>query len=327
MNLSSMLNEPLHMRKVLANGWHYYEWSRAAYPYPCDEREQDRLVYLNIMLYYKVDSPAWLHHATLPRVNGKVRVLDVLCGGGWWAQRLAELNPAYEVVGIDIVGHQPAVGYNREPNVDFIVPVDCMSDNWGVRPASFQLIHVGLAVGRVADYPAFYRNIFRHVAPGGHVELAEIDWRPRYDVEDPKPYEDAAALHEWWTNMREATRQHGHPIEYRQDTGELLEQAGFTDIRHIERRVQLFVPQWLDVVVHETSRDFRLAMGDADAKPWSGMSMELFTRFRGYNPGLVDHLDAKLVAAMNRSGSPFYFNVHIWTARKPGTQRPMTQAR
>lgn len=39
MEISNIINaddEPVHKRKVLANGWTYYEWSRALYPYPCD---------------------------------------------------------------------------------------------------------------------------------------------------------------------------------------------------------------------------------------------------------------------------------------------------
>ncbi|KAK5121062.1 hypothetical protein LTR85_005546 [Meristemomyces frigidus] len=275
------------------------------------------------MLYLKGPTGLKLLHVTLQRIDGKVRCLDVGCGTGWWAQRLAGFNPAYEVTGFDIVGHQPSLGPGREPNADFIAPVDFMSDNWGV--GTFPVVHAGLMCGSVPDWLKFYQNVFRHVTSGGQAEFVEIDWQPRCDVPNPS-VQDRAAFREWWTNMLEATRQQGKPIEYRQDTGALLTQAGFTGIQHEESRIQTVAP-WQDHAARDVAEAFQVAMGDAASRPWSGFSMELFTRFRGYTPADVDYLDSRLVEAVNRSGSPFYFVKHVWTARKPATQRPLTQVR
>lgn len=138
------------------------------------------------------------------------------------------------------------------------------------------------------------------------------DWKPRYDVLDSRLRDDAAAFDEWWTNMRAATLEHGTPIQYQQDTGRLLGEAGFTEIRHEERRVCI-VAAWDDLVGREIAEAFRAAMGDAGTKPWSGFSMELFTRYRGYHPAQVDELDARLVRAVSRYSVhvPFYWNLLV----------------
>jgi len=104
--------------------------------------------------------PAPLLHTRLSGVKGETKVLDVGCGTGWWPMLLAEDHPNYEIIGIDIAGHQPT-GLVRYPNVDFKSPVDFTGDDWWVTPGSFQVVRGSQLCGSIPDYNCFYRNVLR----------------------------------------------------------------------------------------------------------------------------------------------------------------------
>lgn len=127
--------------------------------------------------------------------------------------------------------------------------------------------------------------------------------------------------------MEAASRQLGSPLEYRQDTGQLLQRSGFTEVRHNELPIRLVenggpkdpapasgeqADAWQRR--HGLAGDFRAAMGDQPnddqqrSQPWAGMSMELLTRFRGYTQRDVEYLDERLVEAVNRN-APYRFAV------------------
>ncbi|KAI7214106.1 hypothetical protein KC333_g6198 [Hortaea werneckii] len=319
MDIHAMLNVPT----VTINGREYYSSAGPACPLPLDKDESERLDFLNIMIYYK--QPAQLYRSRLSRVNGYARVLDVGAGTGWWANRVAERDEkAYRVVGIDVVSHWPPF---RFPNLEFLQVNFLASDNWLVETDHFQLVHAAMLCGCIPDYPAFYRRLLRHVAPGGFCELIEIDWRPRCDDPNRPPHE-AAAFREFWDNLDAASRQAGRPIAYREDTDALLEQAGFVNISHEPVRILLNSDNLAPVSPpsptaaaapsnEAIANDFRLAMGYRGS--WSAMCMEPFTRYRGWTPADVDYLDERLVEAVNRFLCPFYFHLHFWTAQKPSS--------
>lgn len=81
-------------------------------------------------------------------------------------------------------------------------------------------------------------HMLRHLKPGfGHLEQVEIDLRPRCDQG-----EVPARLMQWYEWLEDATSRGGKPIQYQQNTIELLRQQGFADIR--ETKIRLPFNTW-----------------------------------------------------------------------------------
>lgn len=67
-----------------------------------------------------------------------------------------------------------------------------------------------------------------HLKPGvGHIEQVEIDWKPRCDDGTLPQY----PIVEWYEYLADATQRAQRPIAYQTDTRQMLEAAGFIDIR------------------------------------------------------------------------------------------------
>lgn len=149
--------------------------------------------------------------------------------------------------------------------------------------------------------------------PGGFSEGVEIDWQPRY--EGLPVQQDLEAFQEWYYNMDLASRQIGLPIAYPGNhTGLLMQQAGFTDIKHTTRRLICCSKPESEyhskdefLYAFEVMQSVKLVMGVPQS--WSGMAMELFTRFRGYSRLEVEYLGKRLSDAVMRQSSPFYFDL------------------
>lgn len=125
--------------------------------------------------------------------------------------------------------------------------------------------------------------------------------------------------------MELAFVQMGKPLVDPGSMGAILEAADFIEIEHHTVDIRFgeqggasevqYVPGVSNYANDEAmqrkevANGFRLAMGQKEYRPWSGFLMELFTRYRGYTPAMVELMEDRLCAAVNRRGSPFYFVV------------------
>lgn len=70
----------------------------------------------------------------------------------------------------------------------------------------------------------------RHLKPGyGWFEQVEIDLVPRCD---DRSLQEPSELHNWSRFLLEATQRSNRPLAYNPETGDLLANAGYVDIRH-----------------------------------------------------------------------------------------------
>ncbi|KAF2858077.1 S-adenosyl-L-methionine-dependent methyltransferase [Piedraia hortae CBS 480.64] len=333
--LNSTDEVPYHQRRITINGREYMRaFYHRLYPFPCDKEELERLDMFGTILYYIVlsDDPERVAKASFAPLGSRerARVLDVGCGTGWWILLLAENRPRYEYVGIDLAQIQPGQPANKaddlHPNVriDFDAPVDMNSGSWGrfCPPNSFDLVHAAQLLGSVHDWSRFYRTVYEYVKPGGWAEFVEIDWTPRYDGlcnED-----DRRALEKWWNDLVLASQTMGRSIQLPLRVEQLITRAGFVNIRHEMRAMncgrkaaRFYADERERWRADACYRGVTGSMGCKDLRPWSGLSMELLTRFGGYTRAEVEALDARLCDAILRPENPFYFNIHVWTAGKP----------
>ena len=96
------------------------------------------------------------------------RILDVGTGTGIWAMEMGDMYPAAEITGSDLSPVQPEW---VPPNVKF--EIDDVRDTWTYPPDHFDFIHARTMAGSILDWPAFLRQCYTHLKPGGRLEISE----------------------------------------------------------------------------------------------------------------------------------------------------------
>jgi metalloendopeptidase OMA1, mitochondrial len=95
----------------------FWLMSLAAYHFPNDEEEAERLEYQYEILKQVMDGKSWL--APLSKKRPPRRVLDIGTGTGTWCIEFGDKFPEADVVGTDL---SPTLMPNMSsPNVSFIV--------------------------------------------------------------------------------------------------------------------------------------------------------------------------------------------------------------
>ncbi|KAF2765204.1 S-adenosyl-L-methionine-dependent methyltransferase [Teratosphaeria nubilosa] len=308
------------------NGRQYLTRYVHAYPYPCDDRELARLDMLSSVVHFHCLGGR-MTLANFGARRNQARILDVGCGTGWWVIGIADANEKITVTGFDIARTMPPPEIAAS-NAEFFAPWDLASQNWPIEPESYDLIRHAQLLGSVSDWSQYFRTAYAYIRPGGWYEGMEMDWFARYD-ERPNQH-DLQAFQQWYQDMDAATRQIRKPFAYDDSMGIFLRQAGFVDVRHRKYRLncgararEYYSSEGELKLATEMMEGVQNAMGYHEGAPWSGMSMELFTRYLNYSPEDVEDLGSRLCDAVNRPRNPFYFEWHVWTARKPLT--PMSR--
>ncbi|KAJ9632033.1 hypothetical protein H2203_000434 [Taxawa tesnikishii (nom. ined.)] len=192
-----------------------------------------------------------LHSCRLvPEVPDRPRILDVGTGTGFWAIDMAEIPP----------------------NVRFSIPTDFES-LWTFGEDSWDLIHLQMLCGSVTSWPNLYQKVFQHLRPGyGYIEQLEVDLEPRCDdgTLDPR-----APLAVWYQHLAEATARAHKPIAYQHNTRQLLEQAGFIDIK--EQVIRAPYNRWpKDPMQKDIGAWYRLGL--AESSGLEALSLAPFSR-------------------------------------------------
>lgn len=109
--------------------------------------------------------------------------------------------------------------------------------------------------------------------------------------------------------MLQASERAGKSLAYRDDTEDLLEQAGFVDISHKRVRVPLCGADRRDRQEKQLAHGYQMTMGYTGSQSFTGMSMALFTRHLGMSPHQVEQLCARVLAVVQQESLPLYINL------------------
>jgi len=145
---------------------YHAEHGRAQYYLPNDEMELDRLDLQHHLFRMTLDGS--LHRA--PLAKDIHNVLDVGTGTGLWPIEFAAEYPSAKVIGTDLSPVQPK-----------FVPLNCRfyienaEDDWTFEE-KFDFIHGRMLVVGIKNWARFFDQSFRHLKPGGWIELQDLNF-------------------------------------------------------------------------------------------------------------------------------------------------------
>ncbi|KAK5075240.1 hypothetical protein LTR64_001445 [Lithohypha guttulata] len=283
------------------------DYCSGQYLMPVDDKEQERLDIMHTMILAARPKRHRLHHAPLremydPETRQGTKVLDLGHGTGIWlldmAERYAEAHTEFH--GVDLSNMAPRhvlPRVNLYQHVDFESPMALGED-------SFDLIHMQMGLGSVANWPLLYQKIYKHLKPGGWFEHVEIDWTPRCEDNTLPP----GKLQDWWhLYVKEPYNVVGRPIEYNHNTGGLLAAAGFyippDGAGHMTFRIPMngWSNRTREEHVSGTWWETAMSFGEGHGHGFEALSMAVLTRVQRWS---ADHARKLCEDAMTEASNP-----------------------
>jgi SAM-dependent methyltransferase len=248
------------------NGRRYHAYKDGKYWGPNDEGQNDQLEIANHIFLLLFDGALF----QAPLGPNTKEVLDIGTGTGVWAIDFADQFPAASVTGTDLSPIQPTW---TPPNCRF--EIDDCTEEWTFCKNSFDFIHVRSLYGSIADWPAFYRQVYAHLKPGGWYEQVEysVDWKT-----DDDSIPSGHIFHEASARYVEAGEKMGKTFRIVDLQKEYVLQAGLVNV--VEKRYKMPLGPWSAEKKQKEIGRWHLLEAYQGIEGWT---MALFTRILGWS--------------------------------------------
>ncbi|KAK1513138.1 hypothetical protein CTAM01_00534 [Colletotrichum tamarilloi] len=284
------------------NGRTYHRYKDGKYSYPNDERENDRLDLQHKLWLLTFDNRLGTAPPNDPDfpVN---RVLDVGTGTGLWAIEFGDEHPEAEVLGIDLSAAQPEF---VPPNVKF--EIDDIEEPWTFsRP--FDYIHSRLMTSSLADWKKYLQNCYDNLAPGGYLELNEMDLIP---TSDDGTLTDDLAFTKSLRLLGEAMGKLGRPYQDIPELKDMMVEIGFRDV--VLERYKWPTNSWPR---HHKYKELGVWQNENLTAGMEGFIMAPFTRIHGWSREAILVFLVDVRKDINDRNIHAYFSVYSVWGRKP----------
>ncbi|KAI9836521.1 MAG: hypothetical protein M1837_003294 [Sclerophora amabilis] len=207
------------------NGRRYHAYRDGEYWGPNDEKQNEALDIAHYLFLKLFDNKLFL--APIPEKPQKI--LDVGTGTGIWVMDMADQYPSAEVIGNDLSPIQP---HFVPPNARFEVD-DCCNE-WTYSTNSFDFVHVRMLLGSVADWPAFYKQVLKHLKPGAYFE--QVEFSVLFKSDDGSFTKDDA-IGRWGPLFAAAGYKIGKTLMIVDEMHGFIKEAGFEDVVEVRHKV------------------------------------------------------------------------------------------
>ncbi|KAF2206230.1 hypothetical protein CERZMDRAFT_115866 [Cercospora zeae-maydis SCOH1-5] len=304
------------------NGRRYASNSLGHYFMPNDEPEIQRLNEQHCILTQLKGSK--LHFAPLPSPDHPMRILDIGCGSGIWCLEMADKYPNANITGMDVSPIQPT--NNKPANVEWIVH-DMEESDWPF-PAQqedgtegyFDLIHLSLVHGCVADWEQFMRKVVKHLVPGGWVEHQEFSLCRQYmlDAQGQKmdmgeDVDKFPPFFRWNRLMEQAAAKRGRSLQLGPHLKEFQERAGLVAV---EERV--FAHKWGTWMEDAQERELGERTMLSAMTGMEGFTTALFTKTLGWSLEDTKTFMVDIKQNMRDDSIRKVMDLHVVCGQKPG---------
>ncbi|OAP58043.1 hypothetical protein AYL99_07133 [Fonsecaea erecta] len=282
------------------NGRRYHAYNDGAYWGPNDETQNEQLDIAHHVFYLLFDGKLFL----APIGSSPQEVLDVGTGTGIWAIDFADQFPSAIVTGTDLSPIQPTW---VPPNCRFEIE-DCM-DEWSFDPDRFDYIHVRCLFGSVAEWPAFYQQVYAHLRPGGWFEQVEysVDW-----IADDDSIPEGHIFRKSSELYVEAGERNGKTFRILDLQKDYVQQAGLINVT--ERRYKMALGPWPKDEKQKEIGRWHLFEADRGLEGWT---LALFTRVLGWTLEEVQVFLAQVRQGFRDRSVHAYTRVSVVYGQKP----------
>jgi len=238
-----------------------------------------------------------------------LKVLDIGTGTGIWAIDFADQYPSALVIGTDLSPIQPTY---VPPNLQF--EIDDAASEWTFPKNSFDFIHVRGLFGSLRDWPAFYRQVYDHLKPGGYYEQLECSVCCHAD-DDSTP--EGSPLRRWGQLFTLAGERMGKPTDVLDRQRQWLVDGGFEGV--VEERFKMPTGLWPSAKTERGRKmkeigKWRLAEVETGAEGWA---LALMTRVLGMTYAEVQAFLVEMRKAWRDKRVHGYTPVSVVYGRKP----------
>ena len=273
---------------------------------PNDEDEQTRMQMLHEVHLFLLDG-----RLTTAPLNNPTKILDVGTGCGDWAMAMGDEYPEAEVIGTDIAKIQPSA---VPLNVYFEIDDAEEEGGWTYADDDFDLVHFRSMMGAFTDWKDIYREAYRHVKPGGWIEVKDFD--------DHKAllqfFPPGSQVEPWLTAIAEGSKKSGRPRGIKHLEHEMFTDLGFVDVSTEEYNIPMGV--WPDDP--EEKRVGKLFM-IAQMCGIEALCLRVLTEQMGWDPAEVRRMcdivsmDVRAVAVDAKKARGLGILVRVVKGRKP----------
>ncbi|KAF5621908.1 methyltransferase [Fusarium sp. NRRL 52700] len=158
---------------IVEGGLRYHSYHAGKYLFPNDEAEQDREELKHNLTVYLCDDRLFFAPIEQLLEKGPAEVLDLGTGIGKWCIDLADMYPNSQFHGMDLSPIQP--DWVPE-NAIFVVDDIEHEAGWTYGDESFDYIHIRHTVHSIKDRELLWERIWKHLKPGGYVEIQEFNY-------------------------------------------------------------------------------------------------------------------------------------------------------
>jgi trans-aconitate methyltransferase len=182
------------MNHTYENGRRYHGF-RSDFPFPDDLEEQKRQGFHSDLWYKVLDNKLF----TTPPLKNNDKVLDVGTGSGKWIVDMCFDYPDVRLLGIDPC-YMQLHGMN---GLNLIR--DLEGSEWPfTQKQALHLIHAQGLAGRISDWKGLYQNAYKHLLPGGWMEVKEHDMKFYSNSESNDWTQEVPDLIRWVELLKEA---------------------------------------------------------------------------------------------------------------------------
>ncbi|KAK2792234.1 hypothetical protein FQN52_003711 [Onygenales sp. PD_12] len=288
------------MSILLQNGRRYQAFRDGEYILPNDEAEQNRMDVEHHL--YRMVLDGGLYRA--PIKNPK-RVLDFGTGTGIWAIDFADEYPETQIIGSDLSPIQPGWA---PPNCSF--EIDDVEETWSYKPSeAFDYIHSRDMAGSIKDYDRLFAQAFKHLKPGGYLEMQSFaaDF-----FSDDGTLDKMTNAVRWINLLVDASNKFGKPLDVEATWQGKMEKAGFVGVKDDVYKVPI-APWPKDKKLKELGR-YEQFHAMQVLEPYT---LALFTRVLKWEKKEVDHLLEGVRSDLKNPSIHAYGKMHFMYAKKP----------
>ncbi|KAF5000744.1 hypothetical protein FGRMN_1512 [Fusarium graminum] len=208
---------------IMDGNLRYHSYRQGRYPFPNDEAEQDREELKHNLTVYLCEGN--LFFAPIGDLLKKgAEVLDLGTGIGKWCIDLADNYPNSQFHGMDLSPIQP--DWVPENAIFFVDDIEHEA-GWTYPEDTFDYIHLRHVVNSLRDRELVWDRIWKHLKPGGYVEIQEFQYVPACDDDScDGPY----ALRDFARYLEDGMAALGSEYQGVLHVERELHEAGFVDV-------------------------------------------------------------------------------------------------